>query len=139
MKFRTAVTGCLMLASLAGCGGNNSTDVYGSGAGGQQGGNAGGGGGPVGAVTIGPDVRFVSSHNGSQNPAVDTIPVGGTVTWTWTGSLPHGVHSTGSTSFTSSGIKTGSGTHTVTFTAPGTYQYDCAVHGTAMRGTIVVR
>jgi len=70
---------------------------------------------------------------------VDTIPVGGTVTWTWTGSLPHGVQSTGSTSFTSSGIKTGTGTHVVTFTAPGTYQYDCAVHGTAMRGTIVVR
>jgi plastocyanin len=70
---------------------------------------------------------------------VDTIPVGGTVTWTWTGSLPHGVHSTGSTSFTSSRIMTGSGTHAVTFTAPGTYQYDCAVHGTAMQGSIIVR
>jgi len=34
----------------------------------------GGGGGPVGAVTIGPDVRFVSSHNGTINPAVDTTP-----------------------------------------------------------------
>jgi len=33
----------------------------------------------------------VSSYNGTMNPAVDTIPVGGTVTWTWTGSLPHSV------------------------------------------------
>jgi len=29
--------------------------------------------------------------------------------------------------------------HAVTFSAPGTYEYDCAVHGTAIRGTIVVR
>jgi plastocyanin len=131
MNFRTAVIGCLALAA---CSGNSSTGLYGSGDGG-----AGGGGGPVGAVTIGSGIRFASSHNGSQNPAVDTIPVGGTVTWTWTGSLPHGVHSTGSTSFTSSRIMTGSGMHAVTFTAPGTYQYDCAVHGTAMTGTIIVR
>ena len=133
MNFRTAVIGCLALASLAGCSGNTSTGLYGGG------GSGGGGGGPVGAVTVGSGIQFVSSHNGTQNPAVDTIPAGGTVTWTWTGSLPHGVQSTGSTSFTSSGIMTGSGMHAVTFTAPGTYQYDCAVHGTAMRGTIVVQ
>ena len=139
MPFRRAVIGCLAVAALASCKGYNSTGVYGGGSGGDQGGGAGGGGGAVGAVTIGPNIRFVSDHNGTQNPAVDTIPVGGTVTWTWTGSLPHGVQSLGSTSFTSSGIKTGSGTHAVTFTAPGTYQYDCAVHGTAMRGTIVVQ
>ena len=113
MNFRTAVIVCLALASLAGCSGNTSTGPYG-------GGGGGGGGGPVGAVTVGSGIQFVSGHNGSQNPAVDTIPVGSTVTWTWTGSLPHGVQPTGSTSFTSSGIKTGSGTHTVTFTAPGT-------------------
>jgi plastocyanin len=70
---------------------------------------------------------------------VDTIPVGGTVTWTWTGSLPHSVQSLGTTSFTSSTTKTGSGTYAVTFDAPGTYQYDCAVHGTAMKGTVVVQ
>jgi plastocyanin len=134
MNFRIAVIGCLALASLAACGGNTSTGLYGGG-----GDAGGGGGGPVGAVTVGSGIQFASRHNGSQNPAIDTIPVGGTVTWTWTGSLPHGVHSTGSTSFISSGIMTGSGTHAVTFTAPGTYQYDCAVHGTAMRGTIVVQ
>jgi plastocyanin len=25
------------------------------------------------------------------------------------------------------------------FAAPGTYQYDCVVHGSAMRGTVVVQ
>jgi plastocyanin len=92
------------------------------------------------AVTVG-DIFFKSDLNGSSNPAVDTVAVNGTVTWTWATSeaLPHSVQSTGSPSFASSGILTGSGnTYAFTFTAPGTYQYDCAVHGQMMTGTIVV-
>src|SRR5437016_3861350 len=56
------------------------------------------------AVTLG-DIFFKSVLNGSSNPAVDTVAVGGTVTWTWatTEALPHSVQSTGSPSFTSSG------------------------------------
>ena len=87
------------------------------------------------------DIFFTSALNGSSNPAVDTVAVNGTVTWTWatTESLPHSVQSVGSPSFTSSAIQTGSGsTHHFTFTAPGTYQYDCAVHGQLMTGRIVV-
>lgn len=136
MHLHTAIIGCLVLASVAGCNSYTPSSPYGSG---DQGGGTSQGGGPVGAITLGPDVQFVSSHNGSRNPAVDTIPVGGTVTWTWTGSLQHSVHSLGSTSFSSSAVKTGGGTHAVTFNTPGTYQYDCAVHGTAMRGTLVVQ
>jgi plastocyanin len=72
---------------------------------------------------------------------VDTVAVNGTVTWTWAAGadLPHSVQSTGSPSFTSSGILSGAGnTYQFTFTAPGTYQYDCAVHGQLMTGRIVV-
>src|SRR2546429_9726881 len=107
----------------------------------MEGGGGGGGvgGGPVGSVTAGPGIQFVSGHNGSSNTAVDTIAAGGTVTWSWTGSLPHSVQSVGSPSFASSGTMTGSGTYTVTFPTAGTYQYDCAVHGQLMTGTIVVR
>ena len=93
------------------------------------------------AVAVG-NIFFKSGHNGSTNPAVDTVAAGGTVTWTWTnsGSVPHSIESEGSPSFTSSDIKTGEGsTYQVTFSTPGTYQYDCAVHGAMMRGTIVVR
>ena len=74
--------------------------------------------------------------------AVDTVPAGTMVTWTWsnTGSTSHSVESEGTTSFASSDILTGSGmTYSVTFTTPGTYEYDCAVHGQAMSGTIVVQ
>jgi hypothetical protein len=133
------VSGLLFAASLAllvGCSSYTASGPYGGGSGGGQG---GGGGGPVGTVTLGPGIQFVSGHNGTENPAVDTIPVGATVTWTWTGSLPHGVQPMASPSFPGSTVKTGSGTYAVKFTTPGTYQYDCSVHGTAMTGTIVVQ
>ncbi len=97
---------------------------------------------PVTAAVIVGNIFFKSGHNGSANPAVDTVAAGGTVTWTWTssGSIPHSIESEGSPSFTSSAIKTGDGsTYQVTFSTPGTYQYDCAVHGAMMRGTIVVQ
>ena len=87
------------------------------------------------------DIFFTSAVNGSSNPAVDTVAVGGTVTWTWVSGevLSHSVQSLGSPSFTSSGILSGAGnTYQFTFTAPGTYQYDCAVHGQLMTGRIVV-
>jgi plastocyanin len=93
------------------------------------------------AVTVG-DIFFTSVHNGSSNPAVDTVAVNGTVTWTWapTEVLQHSVQSTGSPHFTSSAVQAGAGqTYQFTFTAPGTYQYDCAIHGIQMTGRMVVR
>lgn len=139
------------LAVLAGCSGNSPMAPSAGGAGGGTGGGTGGGstGGDTGggaapttaAITVGNDF-FRSGHNGSSNSAVDTVAAGGTVTWTWagTGSVSHSVQSLGSPGFTSSTIKTGDGsTHQVVFSTPGTYRYDCAVHGTIMSGTIVVR
>lgn len=92
-------------------------------------------------VTVG-NIFFKSNRNGTVNPAVDTVGVGTNVTWTWvnTGPIGHSVESQGTPGFTSSTILTGnSTTYSFTFTAPGSYQYDCAVHGAAMSGTIVVR
>lgn len=85
-------------------------------------------------------VLFKSDRNASSNPAVDTVTVGGTVTWTWFSydSLNHSVQSVGTPSFPSSAVQA-SGTYSFTFTAAGTYSYDCAVHGTLMTGIIVVR
>ena len=134
MRLRNAALGLIALAGLVGCGSNG----YGTG----TGGGGGGGGGPVGSVTVGAGIQFVSGHNGSHNPAVDTIAVGGTVTWTWGANSGayggHSVQSVGSQSFASSAVQS-SGTYSLTFTTPGTYQYDCAVHGSAMTGTVVVR
>jgi plastocyanin len=130
-----AVTG--LIACSGGLGYAAPGGSYGGGSNGN-GGDGGGGGGLAGAVNVGTGIQFVSSHNASTNPAVDTITAGSAMTWTWTGTLPHSVRSTGTPSFTSSGILTGAGTYSVTLTTPGTYKYDCGVHGAAMTGTIVV-
>ena len=95
-------------------------------------------------VTVRND-NFLSVRNGTQNPAVDTVAAGGTVTWTWAASAtnPHDVTSTGSPSFTSSTTQAQPFTYgPVTFTAPGTYSYFCTQHGApaaGMWGRIVVR
>jgi plastocyanin len=103
------------------------------------------GGGAAGQVTVG-NILFRSAHNGTCNPSVDTIAVGTTVTWTWvnTGATPHSVQSNpptqGAPTFVSSNTLTGGGsTYSVTFTTPGTYEYDCLVHGTQMTGRVVVQ
>jgi len=88
------------------------------------------------AVQLG-NFFFTSGRNNTSNPAVDTIAAGGTVTWTWAGGS-HSVESTGSPSFTTSTVKT-SGTYAVTFATPGTYTYDCGVHGATMTGRVVVQ
>jgi plastocyanin len=119
------------LAAMLGCSDNNS----------PSNGGGGGGGGNPGTVTIG-NIFFQSGNNGTQNPAIDTVAVGTTVTWTMTntGSTSHTVRSEESPSFASSDTLSGNGTtYTVTFTAPGTYQYDCAIHGDLMTGRIVVQ
>ena len=122
-------------ATVAACSSNSTSPTDGGGGGG------GGGGGTPGTVTVG-NIFFQSGKNGTQNSAVDTVAAGTMVTWTWTntGSTPHSVESTGSPSFTSSAVQSGDGkTYAFTFTTAGTYQYNCAVHGSAMTGRIVVQ
>lgn len=86
------------------------------------------------------EIFFRSDRNGGQDPAVDTVAVDGTVVWAWLpGSGLHSIRPTGGT-FTGSDELLGEGSrHEVTFSAPGTYEYDCSVHGADMTGRIVVR
>jgi adhesin/invasin len=96
------------------------------------------------AITVGNDF-FQSNRNTSTSPAVDTVAVNGTVTWTWAaGAITHNVTSAGSPSFTSSTTKSAPASHQFTFTSAGTYRYYCSVHSSAnatagMVGRIVVR
>jgi plastocyanin len=129
--------------SGGGNGGGTGTGGYGNGGGGDTGGNTGGGGpgSGDGAVIVGTNFMR-SARNGSTNPAVDTVAVGASVTWTWTntGNVPHGIQSLGSPIFRNGTVLTGNGkTYRVTFKTAGTYQYDCLIHGAMMPGTIVVR
>jgi plastocyanin len=132
----------IALAVLAGCSGGTAINAPPDG--GATGGDTDGGAGaapPTAAVSVGNNV-FTSRHNGSANPAVDTTAAGGTVTWTWTntGGEPHSIRSLGLSIFRNSQVKSGDGsTYQARFARPGTYLYDCAIHGAAMTGTIVVR
>jgi len=156
MRIQALLAAGLMVA-FAACSGSNPTSPtsggtgsgggYGSGNGGGTGSGTGGstgGGTPTSgyvAVIVG-NIFMKSALNGSTNPAVDTVAVGGSVTWTWTntGNVPHGIQSLASPSFPTGTVLTGDGnTYRVTFATAGTYQYDCLVHGTMMPGTIVVR
>lgn len=127
MRYTTWMTAAALLA-LAACGGVTSP------------GGGGGGGGPVGDITVG-NIFFRSVHNGTQNPAVDTIAAGSSITWAWNAAGSHSIRSTGTPGiFRNSVVMSGaSDTYTVTFNTPGTYTYDCAVHGSAMTGRIVVQ
>jgi plastocyanin len=157
MRIQALLAAGLMVA-FAACSGDNGSSLTSPGSGGGSGSGSGGGygnggsgtGGNTGggtptsgdvAVIVG-NIFMKSAHNGSVNPAVDTVAVGGSVTWTWTntGNVPHGIQSLGSPVFRNSTVLTGNGsTYRVTFNTAGTYQYDCLVHGTMMPGTIVVR
>lgn len=96
-----------------------------------------------GAITI------TVQNPGSFTPSVDTVAVGGTVTWTWAaGAFQHSVTSTGNTSFVSDPAGLEDAPHSygpITFNTPGTYFYYCTNHGSAgnppsgMSGTIVVQ
>jgi len=81
---------------------------------------------------------FTSQQNGTSNPAVDTLKATGTATWHAV-NAGHGVQSTGNPSFTSQTTAQPMGsTYPVQFNTPGTYTYDCIIHGIVMNGRIVV-
>ncbi len=86
-------------------------------------------------VTVGPGIVFA--------PLVITIASGGSAVFKWApGSGSHGVNWTGApggaTLPTNSATQT-SGTYSVLLSTPGTYTYDCTVHGAAMHGSVVVQ
>lgn len=102
-------------------------------------------GSPVGFSATGTAPPMVTANvsvgNNVFTPGNVTIAAGEAVRWTWvsTGAISHSVQSTGSPSFPSSAVLTGSGsTYTVTFPAAGVYTYDCVVHGALMSGTVTV-
>jgi plastocyanin len=96
------------------------------------------------AITIGNNF-FRSDRNQTTSPAVDTVAVGGTVTWTWAASaIAHNATSNPPPGFSSSPIQGAGATYSVTFPTAGTYRYYCSIHASSastsgMIGRIVVR
>lgn len=92
-----------------------------------------GGGAPLNATVV------LRTAGGNRfDPSAVTIGTGGTVTWTW-GDGIHDVTSSGSPSFQSSGAPNGPPRqYSVTFNAPGQYNYACTVHP-GMSGRVIVQ
>lgn len=82
---------------------------------------------------------FVSLHNGTANPAVDTVQAGQTVVWVNQAGGSHSVRPVPLNIFQGSGTLTQGQMHAYTFNTPGTYNYNCAVHGAGESGLIVVQ
>jgi plastocyanin len=97
-------------------------------------------GGAVGDVAVGNNY-FRSARNGSQNPAVDTIAAGTSLTWAWNAAGSHSIQSTGTPGIFRNSVvmSAANASYTVTFNTAGTYTYQCGVHGAAMTGRIVVQ
>ena len=73
---------------------------------------------------------------------MDTIAAGGSVTWIWDAQGSHSIQSTGAVPdiFRNSVVMSArDNSYTVTLNTPGRYTYQCAVHGSAMTGVIVVQ
>ena len=100
----------------------------------SYGGGGGGGGGPT--------ANQVFMQNTAFNPATRTVSVGTTVTWVNQDGFTHTTSSSPGSAQTWD-VTVGPGASTsVTFSAAGTYEYYCRIHGTptiGMRGTIIVQ
>lgn len=128
----------LILLGTAGCGGAGTTENNGNNNGGNYPGDPGGT--PAQSATV-----DVLDNNFSPNAVV--VAVGGTVTFHWVGTNGHSVTPSGATFSPTAGVSFPPKDMTVTFSAAGTYNYYCIIHGASdgyggqgnMIGTITVR
>ncbi len=130
----------LVLLGVAACGGGTTENNNGN----NNGNNdypGDPGGAPVQAATVEvEDNRF--------SPDAVVVTVGGTVTFHWVGGAGHSVTPSGTPTFSpTAGVSYPPKDLTVTFTAPGVYEYYCTIHGGSdgyggrgnMLGTVIVR
>lgn len=123
MRKQRILIGAIVLAAifaLAACGAGNGTETTSTGGTQTTAGNAG---------------TSVSIEGFAFSPAVLTIPVGTTVTWTNNDGTNHTVTSDGG-AFDSGALGSGD-TFQFTFDEAGSYPYHCTIHPN-MTGTIVV-
>ena len=113
-------------------------------------GGGGGGGGsqvtsPPPTGNTPPPSNGITVSNNSYSPGTKTISAGGSVQWAWntcTGDPYYGQTCVSHSVTFDDGVSSPTqdqGTYTRTFAAAGTYTYHCAIHGTAMTGSITVQ
>ena len=114
------------IACLFGCGGSSASTS------------------PPSGVNTPPPAGGISVINNAFSPTSKTVSVGSAVEWDWnscTGSPGYGQTCVSHNIVFDDGISSGlqdQGTYSRTFSAAGTYPYHCAIHGTAMSGSVTV-
>ncbi len=92
--------------------------------------------------SVGPNgEKLVAVEDNDFDPATKTIAVGETVLWQWKGQVGHNVTWV-QQSGTGDSPTQSSGSYSRNFSAAGTYDYYCTIHGTAtsgMHGSVVVQ
>lgn len=72
------------------------------------------------------------------DPDSVTVSIGGTVTWTNSGTIAHTVVSDETGGPIKSSTLNKDDSYSATFDTAGTYHYHCSIHGPAMKGTVTV-
>lgn len=81
----------------------------------------------------------VTISDNKFTPSSLAVPAGTTIVWRWTGNNSHAVVGSFGSDQVQSPTHKGSGSFSYTFTAPGTYDYHCAIHGAAMAAKVIVK
>ena len=130
MRLKSAYISLVLISAVA-CGGGGSDDPTGP---------------AVGGSNTRPPAGGIAVTNNAFSPSEKTVTVGTTVTWAWSTCSGGGGYDTETCVAHSVNFEDGvnsptqeKGNFTRTFTAAGSFRYQCAVHGSAMSGTIIVQ
>ena len=97
------------------------------------------GGDDQGSSAVPANTFVVQVSDNTFSPASLTVPRDTKLKWTWTGKNAHSVVGKFGNKDVSSEQHKGSGSFELTLDTPGTYSYQCGVHGAAMAGKIIVQ
>ena len=130
MKLKNACVS-LIVTAIAACGGGGGDETTGP---------------PGSNSNTRPPEGGIAVTNNAFSPGEKTVTTGTTVTWAWSSCSGGGgydyetcvAHSVSFADGTSSPTQE-KGSYNRTFTAAGSYRYQCAVHGATMSGTIIVQ
>lgn len=129
MRARLYTAALSALLVVAACGGSDSTSPTPGATGGNPGGGTGGNPSPVAS-------NAVTVNNDFFTAAAITVPVGTTVTWSWS---PDAItHNVTFADGTTSGDKGANASYSQKFSTAGTFTYRCTIH-TGMTGTVTVQ
>jgi plastocyanin len=134
---------CLLAGLLSGCAPSSAARESGAGAAGEETSKMDTAAPTATPAGDGDDKKTAASHqitidNFAFNPRKLTVPVGAKVTWINRDDVPHTATSTKKPRLFDSGTLDTDDKYSRVFTAPGTYEYFCAVHP-KMTGQIIVK